>query len=108
MRTMPVHPIDAVWLWMESPDTPMHVGVLAVFTKPRNAPKDYLSQLATELRESDEIAAPWNCRLAGDGRGQFAMRWVADKSIDLDYHFRHSALPAPGAAGKGNRSLAAG
>lgn len=96
MRTLPVHPIDAVWLWMESPDTPMHVGVLAVFTKPRNAPADYLSHLAAELRESGEVAAPWNCRLAGDGRGQLAMRWVTDKSIDLDYHFRHSALPAPG------------
>ena len=44
MKSTRMNPLDAVWLMMESDDTPMHVGVLAVFEKPEDAPDDYLSQ----------------------------------------------------------------
>jgi len=91
-----LNPLDAVWLMMESADTPMHVGVLAVFKKPARAPADYLATMAAQMRQSREPAAPWHYRLAQVGSSALAPRLVEDAHFDLDYHFRHSALPAPG------------
>ena len=86
-----MNPLDSVWLMMESPDTPMHVGVLALFRKPRNAGDNYQAELAGKMREATAVA-PWNQRVS---RG-LSLRLVADEEFDLDYHFRRSALPEPG------------
>ena len=51
MTSMRIKPLDAIWLPMESADTPMHVGVLADCSKPRNAPADYLNRWAESMRE---------------------------------------------------------
>ena len=96
MKSTRMKPLDAVWLMMESADTPMHVGVLAIFTKPRNAPAEYLSEWAEQMRESRELAAPWSYRLADKGGVSVSPRLVEEQEFDLDYHFRHSALPEPG------------
>ena len=91
-----MNPLDAVWLMMESKDTPMHIGVLAIFQKPRNAPENYLGQWAAQWRDCREWAAPWSYRLS-DRRGvSITPRLIEEKSVELDYHFRHSALPTPG------------
>ncbi|RLA51241.1 MAG: wax ester/triacylglycerol synthase family O-acyltransferase [Gammaproteobacteria bacterium] len=89
-------PLDAVWLMMESADTPMHVGVLATFHKPRNAPQHYLSRWAQQMRESHEAVPPWDCCLSGKRGVMLGSQLVEDQDFDLDYHFRHSALPSPG------------
>lgn len=89
-------PLDAVWLMMESDDTPMHVGVLAILRKPRKAAEDYLEQWVTQMRESREIVAPWNSRLVKRQGVAIAPRLVEEQDFDLDYHFRHTALPSPG------------
>ena len=68
MTSMRMRPLNAVWLMMDSADTPMHVGVLATFQKPRNAPEDYLSRWADQMREFQQPAAPWGYRL-DRGRG---------------------------------------
>ena len=89
-------PLDAVWLMMESDDTPMHVGVLATLRKPRAAADDYLEQWVAQMRESRDIVAPWNRRLVKRQGASIAPRLVEEQDFDLDYHFRHTALPAPG------------
>ena len=89
-------PLDAVWLMMESDETPMHVGVLAVLRKPGKAPQDYLEKWVTAMRETESSVPPWNSRLVR-GRGPYvAPRLVEEQDFDLDYHFRHTALPRPG------------
>lgn len=93
---MRLKPLDALWLLLESAETPMHAGVLATFRLPARAPADYLRELARELRAGGEPVAPWNCRLAGFGGAGIAPRLVREHDFDLDYHFRHSALPEPG------------
>ena len=96
MNNKRMKPLDAVWLLMESRDTPMHVGVLAIFQKPRNAPADYLGQWVSHMREFREPVAPWNSRLPGTGALALGPLLVEEREFDLDYHFRHSALPEPG------------
>lgn len=96
MTSMRMKPLDSVWLMMESADTPMHVGVLAIFRKPARAPADYMRSCAQQMREHKNPVAPWNLRLAERRVTSVAPRLVEDRDFDLDYHFRHSALPEPG------------
>ncbi len=91
-----MNPLDARWLLMESPETPMHVGALAIFSLPAKAGKEYLSEMVAEMRDCTELAAPWNHRLSNGRRPGPLPRMVEDSEFELDYHFRHVALPSPG------------
>ena len=87
MKSTRMKPLDAVWLMMESADTPMHVGVLAIFQKPKNSPENYLSQWAEQMRDSREMVAPWNYRLSRKRGASISPRLVEEQDTDLDYHF---------------------
>ena len=81
---------------LETADTPMHVGVLAIFQKPRNAGPGYPARLAASMREHRVCCEPWNYRLSGDSVGGVIQRMVEVRDVELNYHFQHSALPEPG------------
>jgi len=89
-----LRPQDAAWLLLETASTPLHTGVLAVLRLPARAPRGYMRDLAGQLRGRDELVPPWNCRLAGDFG--FSPRLLEESDFDVDYHIRHTALPAPG------------
>ena len=87
---------DTAWLTMETKDTPMHVGVLAIFCKPRSAPEDFVYRLAEQLAGRRDLVAPWNYRLPSSRRMALNQRLIEDREVELDYHLRRSALPEPG------------
>ena len=91
-----LNPLDASWLMVESTDTPMHVASLTIFSLPEGAPSDWLAQQVAVLRTHRSFAAPFNLKLASAKLKGLLPAWIEDHKIDLDYHFRHSALPAPG------------
>lgn len=74
----------------------MHVGGLLTFGLPEDAEPDHLSGIAAALRAQTGLVAPWNLRLQTRGLARVAPAWVEVADIDMDYHFRHSALPQPG------------
>lgn len=84
------------WLTLESNDTPMHIGALMYFQLPARTRKTWVAELAEKWAESFEIAHPWNLRLNRSGRLVGPSRWLPDDDVELEYHFRASALPAPG------------
>ena len=88
--------LDASWLFVESTEAPMQVAQLKIFSLPENAPDDFLSDLVKQFRKSREYYAPWNLKLRNPNLKAMMPVWVEDNDIDLDYHFRHSALPKPG------------
>ncbi len=97
MSIVRISPTDAAWLLLESRDTPMHVGALMEFTRPRDAPADYLKVQLERMRASRTLPAPWNLRPVGApliGERLPLLQTVDD--VDLDLHVRHSALPHPG------------
>ncbi len=96
MITHSLNPLDASWTQVESRDTPMHVAGLMPFTKPDNAPEDYLRNLMADLRSSTEFTPPWNYCLRPSGLTHPLPVWVEQEELDLEYHVRHSALPRPG------------
>lgn len=95
LKKFSVNPLDTMWRLMESKDTPMHVGVLAIFKLPANAKDSYLTDMADHFRTFRKPVPPWNCRWVG---GKALQGGVLEevKNIDIDYHFRHLSLPQPG------------
>ncbi|MGZ8744086.1 MAG: WS/DGAT/MGAT family O-acyltransferase [Nocardioides sp.] len=93
---VPIDPTSAAFLFAESRQMPMHVGGLQLFEKPEGAPRDYARRLYESMSQVDEIA-PIFLRRPTRGiatAGQWV--WTEDDNFDLEYHFRHSALPKPG------------
>lgn len=95
-RKIKLNPLDASWLMVESTATPMHVGSLTIFSLPKGAPDTFLKDLVANLRTQKDYAAPFNLKLASVALKGVLPAWIEDHRIDLEYHFRHSALPAPG------------
>jgi len=95
-RKIKLNPLDAAWLMVESIETPMHVGSLTIFSLPARAPESFLKDLVAQMREHRNFSAPFNLKLANPKLKGVLPAWVEDHRIDLDYHLRHSALPAPG------------
>lgn len=96
MKTKRLSPMDASWLYVESHQTPMHVGGLMIFELPKNAPADFFQQLFNDYREHREFHPPWNRRLKSTRLKALSPVWVEDQDLDIDYHLRLSALPWPG------------
>ena len=96
MKTKRLNILDASWLYVESPTTPMQVGGLLVFRLPENAAPDFISELVEDFRAQTTVYPPWNRRLKSARLRTLAPTWLEDDNVDLDYHFRHSALPRPG------------
>lgn len=87
---------DASFLQLESPTTPMHVTYLLLFSRPDNAPADFVAQLEEEFRRHPVTSPPFNYLLK---QGRFLTerpKWQALEHVDLDQHFSRIELPAPG------------
>src|ERR1700751_2503884 len=89
---------DRIFLTADSADTPQHVASLSTFTVPPGAGDEFVQELAATMRAQTTFAAPFNYRLQSLLLKKIAPAWdvLSDDEIDLDYHFRHSALPKPG------------
>jgi diacylglycerol O-acyltransferase / wax synthase len=84
---------DYAFLLTETADSPRHVGSLQIFRPPEGYPGDFVGDLIAELRKH-KVGEPFNQRLKVSLTGR--PQWVPDRTFDLDYHVRRSALPAPG------------
>ena len=94
-RNIPL--LDASWLYVESKEAPMHVGSMAIFAVPEGeTTQQAIGRIVQLLRNSVEFAPPFNYRLSSPRLLTLMPKWIEADKIDLDYHFRHSALPAPG------------
>src|SRR5438552_17045598 len=97
MSIVQISPTDAAWLLLESRETPMHVGGLLEFTRPRDAPPTYLKLQLERMRATRTLPRPWNLKpLEAPLVGTHLPLLQTVKDIDLDFHVRHSALPSPG------------
>jgi WS/DGAT/MGAT family acyltransferase len=87
---------DSMFLLVESREHPMHVGGLQLFRKPEGADPDYLRGLRDDLLKHNEVPDLFRRRPARPVNTAGYLAWANDEDVDLDYHFRHSALPQPG------------
>lgn len=89
---------DRFFLFQETIDKPQHVGAIATFRLPVDAAPNYVQELVREFRAQRHFEPPFNHRLRSRLLRRVTPAYVqlGDDEIDLDYHFRHSALPQPG------------
>ncbi|HEY3258885.1 MAG TPA: wax ester/triacylglycerol synthase family O-acyltransferase [Pseudonocardiaceae bacterium] len=86
--------LDASFLYLEQPTTPMHIGAVAVFRRPR-AGFDY--ERLVDLIEQRLMAVPRYRQKIKNVPVHLARPvWVDDRDFDVAYHVRRSALPKPG------------
>lgn len=88
--------LDLGWLLLESRDTPNHVGALMNFEMPPNAGPTYLRDLTNHLRSCETLVSPWNLRLGGGLLSVLVPTFESSGKVDMEYHVRRLALPAPG------------
>ena len=93
MSYMP--PTDAMFLWAESREHPMHVGGLQLFIPPDDLGPDFVGDMVDSWREIDYVNPLYRKRPKEPVGTLGNTWWTHDDSIDFDYHVRHSALPQP-------------
>jgi diacylglycerol O-acyltransferase / wax synthase len=87
-------PLDASFLYLEQPTTPMHVGGVSIFERPRSG-FDY--DTLVELIEQRIALVPRYRQKVRHVPANLARPvWVDDADFDVAYHVRRSALPKPG------------
>ena len=86
--------LDASFLYLEDATTPMHVGGVAVFRRPRSG-FDY-AQLVSLIEQRLPLVPRYRQKVVGVPGRLARPVWVDDPDFDLNYHVRRSALPRPG------------
>jgi diacylglycerol O-acyltransferase / wax synthase len=87
-------PVDAMFLHLEGPATPMHVGAVLVLDPPPGGvdAARFTAQIGARLESVPRLRR----RLRPAPGGVGAPCWAEDPRFDLGYHVRHVALPGPG------------
>ena len=89
--------LDATFLYMETPTSPMHVASLIVFD-PSDLPGGFSFEKVMSMYRG--AAAPRAAvPAAGSSRSPSPLHhplWIEDPDFDLDCHVRHIAVPSPG------------
>jgi diacylglycerol O-acyltransferase / wax synthase len=86
--------LDAAFFALESPTRPSHAGVLMLFDPPEGeAGPDFAQRVVDTFRKTAPVT-PFD-RRAVLGLGRLP-HWETIDDIDLGYHVRSVALPAPG------------
>ncbi|QXU52407.1 wax ester/triacylglycerol synthase family O-acyltransferase [Rhodococcus sp. LW-XY12] len=85
---------DASYYYLETSNTPMHVGSLAILEPPEGG-LDYESVLRLVEQRLPEVPR-YRKKVREVAFGLSRPVWVDDRDFDITYHVRRSALPKPG------------
>jgi diacylglycerol O-acyltransferase / wax synthase len=84
--------VDASFLHQEKQASHMHVGALVIFDGPPPTYQDFYDHIQSRLH----LVPRYRQKLAFPRFEMGRPFWVDDPQFNLDYHLRHTALPAPG------------
>ncbi len=87
--------LDAAFLHLESPETPMHVGGLSIMELPPEYSGDFMQDVRTHITERMHMAPIFRRKLVNMPFDIANPIWVIDEDIDIDYHIRHVIVPPP-------------
>jgi diacylglycerol O-acyltransferase len=83
---------DVSFLTNESSSSHMHVGAILIFEGPAPSYDD----LVEHVRSRSHLVPRFRQKLAYPPAQTGRPFWIDDPNLNLEYHIRHSALPAPG------------
>jgi diacylglycerol O-acyltransferase len=84
--------IDSSFLHIENDTTPMHIGGVSIFEGPPPPFEDLRAMVTGKLG----LVPRYRQKVRFVPLGAGTPVWIDDPHFSLDYHLRHSALPAPG------------
>lgn len=89
-------PVDALFLSAESREHPLHVGSLQLFEPPVGAGRGFVRETHRAMLECTDVSPLFRKRPSSFRGALTNVGWSTDDDVDLGYHVRRSALPAPG------------
>lgn len=90
-----IAPADSMFLIGESREHPMHVGALQLFKPPEGADDDFVTEAYESMLRCTDVQPTFRKHPAFFGPVT-NLAWSQQREVELDYHFRRSALPRPG------------
>jgi diacylglycerol O-acyltransferase / wax synthase len=88
--------LDALFLYLETPETPMHVGSLFLLEKPKGHRGSFYPNIRRLIESRMHLATLFSRKLAFMPFDLANPMWVHDDNVDLDWHIRSMTLPKPG------------
>jgi diacylglycerol O-acyltransferase / wax synthase len=93
--------MDAAFLSLETPTTPMHVGVALVLDPPEGrrslfSPETRYAQIRRVIEQRLHLVGPMRQRAVRVPFGLHHPVWVEDPDFELDDHLSRASLPSPG------------
>ena len=88
--------LDATFLYLETPEQPMHVGGLNIFELPAGYKGDFVEDLRAHITQRMHLAPVFRRKLVNMPFELANPIWVADEDVDMEYHIRSTVLPKPG------------
>ncbi len=87
--------VDASFLYLETPEMPMHVGSMAIFRLKDGYQGDFFEDFKAMIAGRLHIAPILKSRLAKTPLDIDHPSWVEDDQFDIDRHIFKASLPAP-------------
>jgi diacylglycerol O-acyltransferase len=87
--------VDASFLYLETPEMPMHVGSMAIFRLKDGYEGDFFEDFKAMIASRLHIAPILKSRLAKTPLDIDHPSWVEDDQFDIDRHIFRASLPAP-------------
>jgi len=85
-------PVDSSFLHVENNTTPMHIGAVSIFAGPPPPFEELRAMVAGKL----DLVPRYRQKVRFVPLAAGSPVWVDDPHFSLDYHLRHTAVPAPG------------
>jgi len=92
----PLSGLDALFLHLELPQTPMHVGALHLLAGTGGDARAYVAAVRRHVAGRLHLSPVFTRRLAPMPLSLANPVWVRADAVDLVAHVRHIRLPAPG------------
>ena len=87
--------MDASFLYLETPEMPMHVGSMAIFRLPENYNGNFFEDFKAMIGSRLHLAPILKSRLEKAPLDIDHPSWVEDDQFDIDRHIFRGSLPAP-------------
>ncbi len=88
--------LDASFLYLETPEQPMHVSSLCVYEVPPKLKRTFPKAVVTHLKKRLHLAPLFTHVIESARFGLGHPSWKPATEVDLSYHVQHMELPKPG------------
>jgi WS/DGAT/MGAT family acyltransferase len=88
--------LDVSFLQMETPETPMHVAALEIFSPPPDGAEAFLAGIKELYRRKRDQLPVMRWKLGSRPQDFGHPSWFVDEGFDLDRHVTRRTLSAPG------------